>query len=215
MGNLTITFYDVVSYLFPGVLLLLFLNKNFSTGIDVADEKGIFITVILGYVLGALIHLVGLLLFWGFYIDDKRKDSIDYKLIKFLDSIVSVLPLKVKRLKYSRDEFSKTVKEKLGIDLTDNRLGLFILADALTSKPGTSDKDTLLAKEGLYRSLTSLLVILLTISLLTMRDNILPVFIVAIILIEFCRYGREYYRELKNQRVYTLSTLSLKNYDEF
>ena len=98
-ANFSFTIYDVVSYLLPGSFFLLTLNQFSELGKNFQNGEGAVILVVAGFLLGAVLHLLGLLLFKPILVDDYEEGSIQHKTIKIIDNFISFFPLiKVKKV---------------------------------------------------------------------------------------------------------------------
>lgn len=211
--KLTLTIYDIVTHLIPGAAVLLSLYFFTGLGRDLPDSILIFSLIVFGYLTGALLHLLGLILFWPFYLEDYSAGTVSHRLVKATEKFISKFPLlRVSRVDQSiKAELSSLIKSKLGVDLSESRLGLFSVADTFVSSLGFQERDALLAKEGFFRSLTVLAVLGTVYFFLTSYvQNKALVLIVGLLLTELFRFGREHNRVIKNQQVYTLALIKLK-----
>lgn len=212
-SKITLTFYDVVSHLFPGAAFLLSLNLFSKIGNQLTEWQAVIYLLVFGYLTGLLLHLIGLVLFRAFYAEDYQEGTLSYHLIKLLDSIIKYTPLlKVKNVSLPiKEELVKEIDKKFKIDLEKKRLGLFSFADTYVAALPFAERDVLSAKEGVYRSLTALaLVETVYLSFFVFTDAWLIVALAGILLTEMCRYAREYYRTIKNQQIYTLAFIKMK-----
>ncbi len=209
----TLTIYDIVSHLIPGVLLLL--SVDYFTNFDKDLPTSLLLIYLLfgGYAVGLILHMIGLLLFRPVFKENYQRSSIKYKLVNWMDKFVSFFPLmKTKRIDLPlQTKLIQLVNHKYGIDFTDNKLGLYAFCDTVVAASTFQERDTLMAKEGLFRSMTVLFIF--EVVLFCIFASFIPkivVLIIGMVLIEMFRFGREYYRTLKNQQIYILAFLKYK-----
>lgn len=210
--NISITIYDILSYLFPGIMLIFVSYEVIGFEVAYPESVQLILLLVVGYILGAFLHIFGFLLFKGFYKQDYKDIPLAYFTVKKLDAFIDWFPLiKAKSTKHLiKPRLDKAILDELGIDLTKERLGRFTLADSIASTVPVSDREILLSKEGLFRSLTSLVFVTLLIMVLTgyVFEN-LWAFTLLLFALELLRSSREFYRTLKNQRIYALALLKL------
>jgi hypothetical protein len=214
--KINITIYDILSYLFPGVTLIFFVGWLFQIELIVSSGiQLVFITVI-GYLIGAILHQIGLLLFWGFYPknykDKKGIKKLKYYITMFFQFVTKFVPFKSPKNKQKtiKKELRELIKNNLNIEVEDE-LMLFTLSDTIASCRKDSDRDILLSKEGLFRGFTSLILVMIFLLLFFyIQENKIVIIATLILLLEISRFSREYYRVLKNQRIYYLAFLELK-----
>ncbi len=198
--NLNFTFYDTIGYLVPGIMLVYSINLIFNFGFD-PNISNALIYIIVSYIAGSILNMLSLFLY--------RFVHTKNKLLNKISKISKWLTIPMKRLEYPRDELCSLVKTIYGLDFSKNKLGLYSFADSLTSN-SPADKEILMAKEGLFRNLTILSLILMVISLFEDTFPRLTTLIVGIVSFELLYYGREYYKELKNQRIYLIAYFKIK-----
>lgn len=211
--KLTFTIYDIITHLLPGAGILIVLNRLTGWGKDFSDPVLIFTLSVFGYLLGSIISLVGVRLFWYLSPDD-YKGKIWYWPVYGLDLVISKFPLlKVKNTSEKvKPELITIINKKFSVDLAKDRLGLFNFADTLVSASDYPERDTLLAKEGLFRTLTCLSFFSFVYFVFTPPVyNKWATVVASLLLTEFLRFGREYYRTLKNQQVYCLALIKMKS----
>ena len=203
--KINLTIYDLLSHLFPGAAFLLTLNYFNNIGKDLTETQMIIFLVVFSYLIGLVLHSMGNLLFKSFYLENYRKGSIGYKLVAVIEYIISKtpLPLKVKRTEIPiKEKLIQIFKNKFGLNLEGKRLALFSVADTFVSSLSHQERDILLAKEGLFRSLTSLGIIeIIYLSLFVYPNNKLLILVIGLFFIELFRYSREHYRIIKNQQI--------------
>lgn len=211
--KISLTFYDIVSHLIPGTALLL--SFRYFGGIQADLPSGeITLFIVFGYIVGLFLHLLGLLLFKPYYFSDFRVGGWQYVVIKFLDAIISRTPLfKVKRVDAEvKKELEAVIRKKFKMGVEGNRLGLFSIVDTYVAALPYAERDILAAKEGVFRSLAVLVIIeVMYLVIFVFPDHKLELFSGGVFLLELCRYGREYYRTIKNQQIYTLALIKLRN----
>lgn len=213
--KLTFTIYDILTSILPGGLILLLFRIYFGFGSNLSDSVLLFLLVTGGYVLGSIANLFGLLLFWPVYPHD-FKTSHWYSIVNGLEKTLTRLPLlRIKRVDdKTKEKLIERVKERFGIDFTNDRLGLFNFTDTLIASSNFAERDMLLAKEGFFRTLTCL-AFSSTIYLLITQPASSKWYLglIGILATELLRFGREYFRVLKNQQVYALALIKLQEND--
>lgn len=210
--KINITIYDILSYLFPGIALFIILKNIFKFSVFLNPNIDFTFIIIFGYLLGAALHQFGLILFYSVNSGKFKKNKFLFYLIIFLDYLVSIVPFKGPIIEQDeiKNELKKEIKENLNIDIKDN-LMLFSLSDSISSCIKDSDKNILLSKEGLFRALTSLIFVITLLFIVFEKHNKnIFIFIFLIFLLELFRYSREYFRAIKNQRIYHLALLLIK-----
>lgn len=200
-NNLNFTFYDTISYLVPGLLLLFIVDHSLSLNFD-ANTANTLLFIVAAYVVGAILNMLSLFLYR--LIDTKSK--ILNKISKFS----KYLTVPIKRVEYPRDELLRLIKEKYNLDFSSDKLGLFVFADTATSESTITDKDVLITKEGFFRNLTVVVLIAFFLLFKEMGSQ-LSFLIGSLCIFELCYYGREYFKEIKNQKIYMLAFFKLKN----
>lgn len=207
-AKINFTIYDILSYLFPGIVLTLLFKQFFISELQISTGMEILIVIVIGYLTGAILHQIGLLLFAKIYPNNYKSRKF-YFIFIFLERIAKFAPLKCNdNVKVVKEKLKVLVTEKLLIADPDN-LALFVIADSLSSADKDSDREILLSKEGLFRTLSALMVILGFMFFFVDLNNKLIFFAVIVILLELLRYSREYFRILKNQRIYCLAFFKL------
>lgn len=210
-GKFTLTLYDTVSHLIPGVVLLLTINY-FSSKPIIPQDFFLFYLLFFGYITGLVLHMIGLLIFYPFFPSTYSQGSFRRRLVKEIERILRYIPL----LRMSRadgpikDLLPIMIKKKYGIDYSKNRLGLFAFCDTFVATVPFPERDTLAAKEGLFRSLTVLAVVEAFYLLFFTQLPRIQVALAGLLFVEIFRYGREYYRTIKNQQIYTVTFLKHK-----
>ncbi len=194
-NNLNFTFYDTISYLVPGLLLLFASNRIFSLEFDINNVNPL-VYFVTAYVCGAVLNMLSLFLY--------RHIETKIKFIEKIARLSKYITIPVRRVEYTRNELITLVKEKYRLDFTKDKLGLYVFADTVTSNSAIADKDVLIAKEGFFRNLT---VAILVVSCLTFKElgSHVTFLLGGLLLFELCYYGREHYKELKNQKIYMLA----------
>lgn len=210
--KLTFTIYDIVTHIIPGAFVLLFLHYTTGTFAEIPDSLFIFLLIIGGYILGSILSLIGIRLFWVIYPDD-FKDRKLHPVILFIESFLKKFPfLKMKQSDTMlKKQLIKAINKKYKVDLSTDRLGLFNFADTIIASTGFTERDMLLAKEGFFRTLTTLsFLTALYLMLFSRLDNRYFLSLGFLLITELLRFGREYYRTLKNQQIYTLALIKIK-----
>ena len=210
----TITLYDLLSYLFPGTALLLTF-KHFGLLFRHTTENQLALYLIIsGFVVGALLHMLGQLLFTCFYKNDYPLESLRWKIINFVDKVTRRFPfLRIQQLDLPvKKQLSLKIKEKLNLEIGEKRLELFSVADTIVAGSKYPERDLLMAKEGFFRSLVALtLVETLYLIIFTDMQQKFYIAVLGLAVIEVFRYAREYYRTIKNQQIYILALIQLNN----
>lgn len=209
----TLSIYDILSHFIPGVVLLLSLNHFFNLAHNMPKEHQLVYLVFFGFVIGVILHSIGILLFKP--ISDKSfpKQPFLSKVVKVLDTLIKYFPfLKTPRTDQEiKSRLIILIHGKYDIDFTDNPLGLFSFCDTKIAASSFPERDTLIAKEGLFRSLSVLAI--LEVILFVWKNAFFSLYVtlfVGWLMVELLRYGREYYRTIKNQQIYTLTFQKLK-----
>lgn len=210
--KLSLTIYDIVTFLIPGSALLLLLRYVSDFDLEVSDTTVVIIVLIVGYLIGAILHVVGILLFTPFYAENYPETSIKHRLILFIENQLARLPfLRIHSFSPEiKNSLANEINKKFRVNLTKNRLGLFIFSDTFTASHGFEERDILMAKEGFFRSFTALILVSGLSLLWIWPESWLLISLAGTIFMEMARYGREYYRTLKNQQIYMLTLIKLK-----
>lgn len=200
-NNLNFTFYDTISYLVPGLLLIFIIDHSFALGFDINTTNAL-LYIVISYIVGAILNMLSLFLYR--FIDTKNK------ILEKITKLSRYLTIPVKRIEYPRNELLRLIKEKYNLDFSNDKLGLFVFADTTTSESTIPDKDVLITKEGFFRNLT--VVVLIAFFLLFKEMGNQASFLIgSLCVFELCYYGREYFKEIKNQKIYMLAFFKLKN----
>lgn len=211
--SISLTIYDIVSYLFPGAALLLSLYYFSDIGGNLSDTQRALFLLVFGYLIGVLLHLLGHILYRSFYKDDFPKNSFKHKAISFIDAIIAKFPLlKVKRFDMDvKIELVKVIEKKFNINFAKRRLDLYNFADTYVASLVFQERDLLMAKESLLRSLTVLVIIeIVYLGVFIYPQHRFLILLFGLLIIEILRYGKEYHRIIKNQQIYTLTLIKLK-----
>lgn len=212
--NLQFTIYDTLAHLIPGAGLLFVLRYFFGFGDSLSDLVFISYLIIFGYLAGSCLNILGLILFHPIYPTDFSSKKKLYSFLLVVDGAIKKLPLlKIKRVDAGiKGKLSKLVKKKTNLNFENDRLSLFNFCDSLVSTMGYPERDNLMSKEGLYRMISTLSLIFVIYSLFFSHfEQKLFMALAGVLLTEISRYGREYYRTIKNQKIYTITYMKLKN----
>jgi len=113
-----------------------------------------------------------------------------------------------------KKELVRLIKSKYKLDFDANSLGLFSFCDTYVLSSKLSERDILLSREGFYRVLSSLVIVMTLLipffGSITI-DRKVPYMIAGLVVTYLTNYAREYYRILKNQQIYITCFISLKN----
>jgi hypothetical protein len=138
-------------------------GREYNYPFKVCKQTLVIYLVVFGYIAGLLLHLIGLLLFFLFFVADYKRGTLQRFLVKVGDSIVRWMPLlKVKNIDSMvtmKEGLTKLMSKKFNIQVEENRLGLFSIADTFVASQPFAERDILSAKEGVFRSLAVLVII--------------------------------------------------------
>ncbi len=212
--SFSLTFYDTISHLVPGTLLLLIILFTENIGFSFPATVLTIALLFFGYVIGQTLLVVGNILYNTYFHPNQfGKKTISYKLVLVVHKIVK----SVVRQNYknpTRDELepklNKLFEKKLGLK-TSSHLDTFQICDSVAAELGLLERDVLLARQGFYRSLSAL--VFLVIPYLIARQTMaIPVWILLVgtLTLRLFLYAHTYYGQIRRNQVYLAAYRKLK-----
>jgi hypothetical protein len=207
--------YDTISVLVPGTVFWLIIYLTSSTKLSVTPDLLIPAGLILGVTTGYIFLALGNFLF-GCYIHPRNYKN---RVVIFATNIIHKSVKFIIREHYGnkgidlRGATIDMLKKKYNIKTEIDDLGLFQLCDTLASKEKVrNDRDVLLAKEGIFRSISALLFVTMGYYYIFLRYSPLDLWllIIFVILERLCIYGNNYFKKIRQSQVYVAAYLSLK-----
>lgn len=213
-GSFIFTFYDVISNLIPGFAFLSLLYYFGDLRMAVPSQILIPVAISVSYIIGQFLYALGILLYdYHQHPRDYAKGTVAHTVISFIHLIVKIIV----RENYDyfgleiKDEVSDQIEKKLKLKDLNNR-ARFQLCDALILEDRQPERETLLAKQGFYKSLSALIVIGIPYIVWKGGFNLPPIFwsIVCCSLLRLLLYVHTYFGEIRKVRVYAQAYLKLQ-----
>lgn len=213
--KLSFTLYDIIGHVIPGIFVLILTAWAFDV---VLPEQAIVLTaigVVVGYVVGHLLHAVSSwMLQKVWWIPSRLSDPLD----RIIGRTRSILLVQVRG---SSPEIKSQIKLELvrtGLSQKNakiDELELYDYCNNVLLESGSIDgRDILESKEAFYRSLIPTAIysaVVLSVQPPTpFFENKLLVAILTVLIVEFLYYRREYYRRIKNNQVYKQALIKLR-----
>lgn len=211
--GLSFSLYDFISTVIPGICFLLIVYLTQPTLNKLPPELIGIGTFAFGFVVGLIFLGIGNLLFGVFIHPKNFKGTFWYWPILVLHKMIKTIIGQDYALKGLdiREPMKKVWLKKLRVECLDS-LSLYQLSDILVHQHGRTDRDDLLAKEGAFRSLTSL-TIFTAIYLRLLGSFGIPNWLWLIVVTAILRlflYGHNYYQKIRQSQVYLSAYLLLK-----
>ena len=213
--KLTFTLYDIIGHIIPGMFVLILTAWAFELGVsaDPATVTGTFIVI--GYIVGHLLHAVGSWLLQTVWWMPK---SISRFMDKVFGLVRTALLIRVRKTPTEIKDQIKSELVRVKLVAKSNHLDeleLYDFCNNILLESGSVDgRDILEAKEAFYRSLIPTIIysaIILSYSPpLPFFENWFLVVVVTVLLVEFLYFRREYYRRIKNNQIYKQALIKLK-----
>jgi hypothetical protein len=215
--KISLTLYDIVGYVVPGSISLALLSRFGGFQLDAADSQFGILFLVYAYALGLVLHLASLFLGKEVYVEDSENTKLHVFIgwwDKHLSSIrfITCRPVSAPIKSALEDAY----RDKLAINLkadgfaANRRLLRYILADALVVRIGLGERDVLAAKIGMLRALSVVMMLAAYRLIFECAIDSLLLALGAVLIAKLLIDGGVYYRELKNQQIYTLALLGLK-----
>lgn len=218
-ANFSLTFYDFLATLIPGLSFLLFLYFLGEFGFlqGNLDAQTILIALLAySLVTGILLHALGNLLYnLYFHPSTFTKEKVWYWIVLIVHKLTKVLI----REDYSvnNDQIKKSLikllkSKKLIIPKNKDGKTLFLLCDTLVATSGFLERDVLLAKQGFYRSLSALTIALFFYGMLRnwLGFPMLVWLIGCTLILRILLYAHTSYGKTRREQIYFLAYLKIK-----
>lgn len=214
LGSLNLTFYDIITHLIPGSILLVVIYLVEGFKLPLPSEILLIVFLFSSFIVGQILLVIGNLMFNTYIHPSKyQKGSARYWVVFYLHNIIK----KIVRQNY--DNYGLNVKPELILLIEKkfklkklNDQSLFQLSDTLVSELGFSERDILLAKQGFYRSASALAA--LSIPYLMVKGGLgIPVLfwlILLVLLLRLFLYAHTYYGQIRKNQVYLLAYKKLE-----
>lgn len=214
-NNVNLTFYDLINHLIPGSLFVIFILYLYEDIlVKIPSTLLIISVIILGYFIGNILSIVGNLLYFT-YLHPKNYPNKTIKRwvvekIHELTKIVVNQNYDTPQVDYLSPKIERLLKNKMKLK-TDNKLGLFEICDAIISEQIYPERTLLLARQGFYRSISALILIVSIFELIRhpVGTNTVIILTLMTILLRLFIYAHTYFGIIRKNQIFILTYKNL------